>query len=327
MTQKLSKNHLLVIIGVIVIVALGVTFSSQLLYSGSNVVGTTNLNAHMTLNKERFSRGDTMVLTIKNAGTTDIGIGNKYETEYLKDGKWVIANWPLEGIVKVPREITAEGHVLMPGDLWSQSIALGDIPAGTYRISKEVWAARIDEIRTTLYATFQVVEAATSNSTKIVNATLTLYLAKSSYRLGENVTFNWVIKNTNSFASTLPGHPKIDLDVLNSTKLVWSTNWAKILIRDGQGKSTEPQLVPAPMVLAPSETLSDKVVWNMTQRGSICDRGENFVHCRFVDDVSVPSGQYRLIMHLTMAQRVDSPGQNVGYLRYSLEVKFTILPP
>jgi len=100
------------------------------------------LNATMSLNKAEFRRGERVELTIHNEGPTAISFAGSLNffagqtIEYLcPDGEWrdAASLWrPPFGILP--------GTVLPPGGSSSLSIEVPPVPAGTYRIGKEVSA-------------------------------------------------------------------------------------------------------------------------------------------------------------------------------------------
>ena len=162
-----------------------------------------------------------------------------------------------------------------------------------------------------------------TDSTFIGEIELTLYLSKQSYRIGEDVEIRWITTNPSTSNYTLPDRPNIDLEILNSTTLVWATDRDKISRRDARGEPLGLPPSSTPITLEPGEVIMNELSWNMTQRRSVCGRDGNVSFCNFVDDLHVAPGEYVLILHFELDENREF--QSLDRLKYSLAVRFSII--
>ncbi|HHU63664.1 MAG TPA: hypothetical protein GXZ32_05590 [Clostridiales bacterium] len=88
------------------------------------------VQAELNINKEVYSKNETMQLTVINNADSNISLGRPYTIEEYKDGKWSLC--PLELM------FTMELITLKPGEVFDQTVELNDLKPGKYRISKEI---------------------------------------------------------------------------------------------------------------------------------------------------------------------------------------------
>jgi len=164
-----------------------------------------------------------------------------------------------------------------------------------------------------------------SNSTRIRDVTMTLALTKSSYQVGENVTFSWTLLNPTRSNVLIP-EPVPSFKIYNSTTLVWASNSNDILRRDsGNEPLGPPRITVEPIHLDPGEALTDEFRWNMSQRRRVCIREGNSNVCRYPSDIPVPSGDYRLVLELYFNPALNGEFRRSFAGDHVLELEFTIV--
>ncbi len=87
---------------------------------------------NLSLEGERYSPTDTMVLTVTNNGNETVTVGYPFELYREENGKWVKVNVDLMFIQSVVQ--------LEPGKSWTQKVSLSQLKlsSGHYKIVKKV---------------------------------------------------------------------------------------------------------------------------------------------------------------------------------------------
>lgn len=97
-------------------------------------VPTNQINADISLPKERYSSEGQLELTLKNTGSGTFYFGLDYFIERYDNGVWAWVPYGGDGI----REIPAIAFSLGEGALWKETITYGNFPEGRYRVGKRV---------------------------------------------------------------------------------------------------------------------------------------------------------------------------------------------
>ncbi|MEO2151192.1 MAG: immunoglobulin-like domain-containing protein [Thermococcus sp.] len=86
----------------------------------------------LSLDRERYSPTDTMVMTITNNGNETVTVGYPFELYREENGEWVNVNVDLMFIQSVVQ--------LEPGKSWTQKVSLSQLKlsSGHYKIVKKV---------------------------------------------------------------------------------------------------------------------------------------------------------------------------------------------
>ncbi|AHL22231.1 immunoglobulin-like domain-containing protein [Thermococcus nautili] len=87
---------------------------------------------NLSLDRERYSPTDTMVLTVTNNGNETVTVGYPFELYREENGEWVKVNVDLMFIQSVVQ--------LEPGKSWTQKVSLSQLKlsSGHYKIVKKV---------------------------------------------------------------------------------------------------------------------------------------------------------------------------------------------
>lgn len=117
-----------------VLIIVGLVAGYFLIGSNGPAKASPNEKAPVTLSldRERYSPTDTMVLTITNNGNETVTVGYPFELYREENGKWVRVNVELMFIQSVVQ--------LEPGESWTQKVSLSQLKLspGHYRIEKKV---------------------------------------------------------------------------------------------------------------------------------------------------------------------------------------------
>lgn len=90
------------------------------------------MNAEIFTDKDVYRPGETMYLTVKNAGPSELQYGLPYMLE-----KWEDHEWRTLSLRQTWEDI---GIITIPGQIYEQPVPLPDLKSGKYRIIKELKA-------------------------------------------------------------------------------------------------------------------------------------------------------------------------------------------
>ncbi|CAI1493718.1 conserved exported protein of unknown function [Thermococcus nautili] len=117
-----------------VLIIVGLVAGYFLIGSNSSAEASQGKKApiNLSLDRERYSPTDTMVLTVANNGNETITVGYPFELYREENGKWVKVNVDLMFIQSVVQ--------LEPGKSWTQKVSLSQLKlsSGHYKIVKKV---------------------------------------------------------------------------------------------------------------------------------------------------------------------------------------------
>jgi len=110
-------------------------------------VPTQSVNARLYTDKEVYRGRDEMTLHLENFGPTALSFGTEYTIERFENDEW--------HTLRSNQVFPAIGLAAKPGDIYKDTIRLPDLPAGDYRIVKQMRGDGT-EIEAALAAYFQV---------------------------------------------------------------------------------------------------------------------------------------------------------------------------
>ncbi|NJE48552.1 hypothetical protein E3E30_03030 [Thermococcus sp. 9N3] len=117
-----------------VLIIVGLVAGYFLIGSNSSAEASQGKKApiNLSLDRERYSPTDTMVLTVTNNGNETVTVGYPFELYREENGKWVKVNVDLMFIQSVVQ--------LEPGKSWTQKVSLSQLKlsSGHYKIVKKV---------------------------------------------------------------------------------------------------------------------------------------------------------------------------------------------
>ena len=118
----------------VVLIIVGLVAGYFLIGSNSSAKASPDEKAPVTisLDRERYSPTDTMVITVTNNGNETVTVGYPFELYREENGKWVKVNVDLMFIQSVVQ--------LEPGKSWTQKVSLSQLKLsqGHYKIEKKI---------------------------------------------------------------------------------------------------------------------------------------------------------------------------------------------
>ncbi|WP_167914928.1 immunoglobulin-like domain-containing protein [Thermococcus sp. 21S9] len=118
----------------VVLIIVGLVAGYFLIGSNGSAKASPDEKAPVTisLDRERYSPTDTMVITVTNNGNETVTVGYPFELYREENGEWVKVNVDLMFIQSVVQ--------LEPGKSWTQKVSLSQLKLspGHYKIEKKV---------------------------------------------------------------------------------------------------------------------------------------------------------------------------------------------